>query len=164
MKNFKGFSLLEMLIYLAILLILLVVIINVVTSVVASEKVVSSVRHIQNAATLSLERIGREVRQAENIDSSSVIGSHPGRLVLVGHDEDGLARTVEFYWSGGQVYLRENGLEIGPLTQSNANVTTLVFRRFSGTNSSGIRTEMTIESGTSTNYRVEKFYSTTIFR
>ena len=160
----QGFSLLEMLIYIAILVLLLAIIMNIIVSVSNSMRIIKSLRNNEDSAVLSLERVGREVRQANSIDVSSVFGSHPGRLVLVGTDADDAPRKVEFYLSGGRVFLKENDVDTGALTQTGSKVSSLIFYHFVGVNSEGVRTEMTVESGTSTHYRSEKFYSTTILR
>lgn len=161
----KGFSLAEMLIYISILVLMLAVIMNIVVSVVRSGRIIKALRNVENSATVSLERLAREVRQAESVNVSlSTLGSNPGKLVLEGTDEAGSPRTVEFYLLSGVLMFSENGVELGALTQSDARVSDLIFRLFSGPNSEGIRTEMIIESGTSTYYRSEKFYSSAILR
>ncbi|MEK9171924.1 MAG: hypothetical protein AAB782_01670 [Patescibacteria group bacterium] len=165
LSKVEGFSLMEMLIYISILVLLLAVIMNIVVSVVRSGRVIKSLRNIENSATVSLERLVREVRQAESVNVSlSTLGSNPGRLVLEGTDTGGSPRTVEFSLSSGTLMFSENGVELGAITQTDARVSNLVFYRFSGPNSEGIRTEITIESGTSTHYRSEKFYSSAILR
>lgn len=160
----KGFSLLEMLFYIVILGLLLAIIMNIIVSVTRSERVIKSLRNIEDSAALSLERIGREVRQADSIDASSVFESHPGRLVLIGTDSEGSPRKVEFYLLNGRVLMKENDVDTGALTQTGSNVSNLVFYHFIGANSEGVRTKMTIDSGTSTHYRSEKFYSTAVLR
>ncbi len=164
-KFIKGFSVLEMLIYIAILVLMLSVIMNIVISVTRSGRIIKSLRNIENSAVLGLERIGRETRQAESVDLvSSILGVSPGQLVLKGTDALGNPRTIKFYLSSGALMFSENGVEVGALTQIEARVSNLVFRLFSGPNSQGIRTEMTIESGTSTHYRSDNFYSSAILR
>src|SRR3989338_3004023 len=161
----RGFSLVEMLIYISILVLLLAVIMNIVVSVVRSGRVIKALRNVENSATISLERLVREIRQAESVNvGSSILGSNPGRLVLEGTDIDGNPRTVEFSLSSWTLMFSENGVELGALSQSDARVSNLVFHRFSGPNSEGIRIETTIESGTSTHYRSGKFYSSAILR
>jgi type II secretory pathway pseudopilin PulG len=160
-----GFSLIEMLVYVAILAFMLAVIIEVVLSVARSERVMKAVRSVENSAIVSLERISRELREAESVDTTlSTLGSHPGSLVLEGTDGEGNSVTTEFYLSQGRLMLRENGVESGALTETGATVTDLKFHYFSATTSAGVRTEITIESGTSTHYRTEKFYSTSVTR
>lgn len=164
-KMDKGFSLLEMIIYVVILTFMLVLIVEVVLSVARSERMIKAMRAVENSAIVSLERVTREMRQADGVNIGlSTFGIHPGNLVLTGLDDIGNARTVEFYLSNGQLMQRENGVELGALTESSASVTDLKFYYFSATTSVGIRTEITIESGTSAHYRVEKFYSTTLTR
>ena len=161
----KGFSILEMLIYISILVLMLAVVMNAIVAVTRSERLIKSLRQIEDSAVLAIERIGREVRGAESVNTgSSTLGAHPGRLVLEGLDDAGSPRTVEFYLSDGRLILKENGADVGPLTQADAVITNLVFRYFSGASSAGVRTEMTLESGTSTSYRSEKFYSTAVIR
>ena len=161
----EGFSLLEMLFYIAILVLLLAVIMNMVVSVVRSGRIINALRNVENSAIVSLERITRELRQAESVNVSlSTLDSNPGKLVLEGIDETGSPRTVEFYLSLGRLFLKENGVDVGALSQSDAQVSSLIFRRFAGPNAEGIRIEMTLESGTSTHYRSEKFYSSAILR
>ena len=94
----------------------------------------------------------------------SILNADPGKLVLVGTDSSGNPRTVEFYLSDGQLLLKENGVDLGALTQSDAQVSSLVFRRFSSAEAEGIKAEITIESGTDSHYRSENFYSSTVLR
>ena len=154
-----------MLFYIAILVLLLAVIMNMVVSVVRSGRVINALRNVENSAIVSLERITRELRQAESVNVSlSTLDSNPGKLVLEGIDETGSPRTVEFYLSLGRLFLKENGVDVGTLSQSDTQVSSLIFQRFAGPNAEGIRIEMTLESGTSTYYRSEKFYSSAILR
>lgn len=164
-KMDRGFSLIEMLVYIVILAFMLVLIIEVVLSVSRSERVVQSMRSVENSAVVSLERISREVRQAESVNTSlSTLSTHPGRLVLNGYDNSNNPRTVEFYLTNGRLYVSENNTEIGALSEARANIVDLKFHYFTASSSVGVRTEIKIESGTSTHYRTETFYSTALTR
>lgn len=164
-QRHKGFSLIEMLVYIAVLILMLAIIIDVVLSVVRSQRIIQSVMSIDNSAILGIERIEREVRQSDSVDiATSILSVNPGKLVLKSTDESGNPRTVEFGLSSGRLMFKENGIEEGALTEARAEVTSLIFRRFASSTIEGIRVEMTIESGTSTNYRTETFYSTSIVR
>ncbi len=161
----RGFSLVEMLVYIAILVFVLLLVIQVVTSLVSSQRTVRTQRAVENAAILSIERIGREVRQADTINtSSSVLGTHPGTLVLEGVDTNGAPRTAQIYFSNGKVMLRENGIDLGALTEDSVTVTSLIFRRFVAGTAEGIRTEITLESGVDNSYRTDTFYSSAVVR
>lgn len=154
-----------MLIYIAVLVMMLVIVLEVVVSLTKSDRIISSLRNIENAAMLSIERIEREMHQAESVTvAQSILDAHPGKLVLVTTDASGNPRTVEFYLSSGRLYLKENGADVGALTGPDAQITSLIFKRFSGANSEGIRAEITFESGTSTAYRTKNFYATSVIR
>lgn len=154
-----------MLVYIGILVFMLAIIIEVVLSVGSADKVISSLRNIETSATLALERVSREARGSDTIvTASSVLGSHPGRLVLSSVNASGTVRTVEFYLSDGQLILRENGVDSGALTAADAYVTNLIFTRFASSTVEGVRTEIGLTSGTSTSFRSETFYSSTLLR
>lgn len=160
----KGFSLVEMVIYIAILVMMLAIIIQVLLSIMGSNRIVRAVRNIETSAVTALSRMGREVRRAESIDLvSSTLGTHPGVLSLDG-ESDGVAYSVDFYLADGRLRLKENEVDVGALTQASSTVTNLVFSRFSATDTEGVKIQMTIESGTSTAYRIETFYSSILLR
>jgi len=154
----------EMLIYLSILALMLWVIGNILNSMIQTERVASSSKVVENAAIFGLERMVREIRDASNVEASSVLDLNPGVLVLSGTDTNGGAKTIEFFLSLGALHIKENGVDKGALTESKATVTSLVFSLLSNPNSKSVKTVMTVESGTSTTYKKETFYSTTILR
>jgi type II secretory pathway pseudopilin PulG len=165
LHNSRGFSLIEMIVYIAVLTFLLGIILNVVVSVAGADRLIKSARNVESSAILALERVTREARGMENIViASSTLGVHPGRLYMSGENASGLPRNIEFYLSNGQVFMNENGISLGALTSSDATVTNLVFQRFATSTVEGVRAEITIESGTSTHYRAEKFYSSVLLR
>ena len=161
----RGFSLVEMIIYISILVFLLGIIMSITVSIITSQRKVNASRSIENSAMLALERVSRELRAAVSIDIvSSVFDTDPGILVLDSTDEDGNPRTIKFSLSSGAIYLEEDGVIIGPVTQADARVNDLIFRRFTSGVLEGARVELTLESGTSTSYRVNNFYSSSIIR
>lgn len=162
--NKKGFSIMEMLIYLAILALMLWVIGSILNSMIQTERVAGSSKVVENAAIFGLERMVREIRDASAVEASSVLDLNPGVLVLSGTDSNGVAKTVEFFLDLGALHIKENGIDKGALTESKAIVTNLVFSVFSNPNSKSVKTVMTVESGTSTTYKKDTFYSTTILR
>lgn len=164
-KANKGFSLLEMLVYIAILVLMLGIIMEITISVVRSHKAIKASKNVENSAMSSLERITREIRQADSVNTlSSIFDSSPGKLVLLGTDAFGNPRTVEFYLDSGSVLLKENGADLGSLSQPEAEVNSLIFHLFSNPLSSGVRVEIEVESGTSTHYKSENFYSSATLR
>lgn len=163
-KRNAGFSLIEMLIYISLLVFMLIVIINILNGISKSGRLLKSSKNIDNSALVSMERIVREIRLAESVSASSTLGVNPGTLILSGVDDLNNPRTVEFGLDSGLIIMHENGVGLGPLNLSEARVTNLVFNLLTSSSSRAVRTQMTIESGTSTWYKSEKFYSTTILR
>lgn len=155
----------EMLVYIGILVLMLGVIMNITVSIVRSHRAIKASRSIENSAIVSLERISREVRGTNTVNiASSILDTNPGKLVLNGTDDVGNPRTVEFYLASGTLFLKENGVDVGPLSQSDAQVNNLTFHLFSNVEFVGVRVEMAIESGTSTYYRSGNFYSSANIR
>jgi len=164
-SNKKGFSLVEMLIYIAILVLMLFVIVNILQTMVSSQRTLKTSKALENSGIFSLERMVREIRNAENVNTlQSALGNNPGVLVLSGTDEDGNPRTVKFLISGGLLTVEENGVSEGALTQVGTNITSLIFNHIITDNSEAVRIQMTVESGTGSNYRSENFYSTAVLR
>ncbi len=164
-KKEKGFSLIEMIVYISILAFMLIIVTEVIYSINSSQRVMRAVRDIESSALISLDRIGREVRGATSINvASSTLGTNPGVLVLNSTDGSGAARVVRFYLSSGRVRMSENGVDAGALTESSATTTSLIFRRFATSTAEGIRIGVALESGTSTYYRTENFYSSLLIR
>lgn len=161
----SGFSLLEMIIYISILTFMLAIIVEVVLSVTRSERTIKATRSVENSAVMTLERIGREVRAAQGVvESESVFGAHPGVLTLETTDENGNPQEIRFYLQDGKVILSIGEVVAGPLTEEKATVTSLKFFHPTSGNGEAIRTEIEVESGTSTYYRKEKFYSASALR
>lgn len=155
----------EMLIYIAILVLIMVVVLNILFNLISSQKKFKSARSVENSAAYTLERINREIRNAQSVDTlSSIFGTNPGTLKLIGTDSNGNPRTVEFFVSSSTVHIKENGIDLGRLSQADGRVTNLTFTHITNTHSDSVRTVIAIESGTTTNYRAENFYATTILR
>lgn len=164
--NQKGFTLVETIVYLALFVILLVGIINSVLMLTGSYRNVRVSRSIESSAINTMDRIIREVRNADSIDySQSNFGINPSALSLNTIDESGNSGTVRFYVQGNRVYLQENGVVSGPLTNANVTVSSLVFRNITSTSSTAVKVEMSISS-TSTNsvFITRDFQGTAVIR
>jgi prepilin-type N-terminal cleavage/methylation domain-containing protein len=161
----RGFSLVEMIIYIGILALMLTIIVNMLFIMSTSGRALVASKNIENAGAFSLERVTREIRNASSVDAGqSVLGSSPGVLALNGTDLNGSAHTIKFLLSSNSLHVVDNGVDQGSLTGVATKVTNLVFTQVVTPNSQAIRIQMTIESGTSTAYKSENFYTTTIMR
>lgn len=163
-KTKGGYSLIEIIMYLAILAGITIVIVNILTQISSSRTRLTAAQRVATSAGLSLDRMAREIHTATGVSTTtSVLGTSPGRLVLNGL-ESGSPYTIEFSLSGNTLNIIRNGVTTGPLTEAGTSVTELIFRHSASSTDQAISIEMTIQSGTSTSYRSEKFYTTAVLR
>jgi len=156
-----GFSIIEMLVYIAILGVLTVVVINTVLSLAQSFSSIKVSRNINNSALSAFERVVRDIRDADAIDvANSTFDVHPGRLTLTKG-----ATTTEFYLDGGSLKIRENSIGAGVLTKQNTTVTNLVFRHsIVASTFESIKIEMTLSGSQGSLIKTENFYTAAVLR
>ena len=160
----RGFTLVEMVIYTAILVAILLLIVSFIISFGKAYNVLRSTIHINNSATVSFERMIREIRQANDVDTAaSTLNTHPGVLVLK-TTEAGTPVTLEFYISGGILAVKKDGVDAGTLTRTDVTITNLVFRNLSNGISEAVKVEMTLESDVADTTKVRKFYGSAVLR
>ena len=160
-----GFSLVEMLFYIAILSLALLVVTETLLIMVRSYGSLRAAQQIAQDASLSLERMMREIRDANGTtDAESVLGLHPGELFLSTTDARGAPRTVEFSLSNGQLVLKENGVQSGALTSTKTSITNMVFRKIVTARSKGVKIELSMRSGAGSAARSENFHATAVLR
>lgn len=160
----KGVSIVESIFYIAILVILLTVVVNIFFMMSQSYNQIKFSADLQNSATLALDKITREIRNASNVDLvNSVFNSNNGVLTLNTTDiVDGSSKTLQFYINSGVLSLKENGIYFDQLTSSSTVVTKLMFKKLDNGKSLAIKTEMTIKASSTIFNRSANFYSTTI--
>ena len=133
--------------------------------IVRSYGSLKNAQRIEQEASLSMERMLREVRDSSSVDDAgSVLTTHPGELLLNTTDAAGAARTVEFYLDNGKLSLRENGVVTGLITSNRTSVSSLVFRKITTARSKGVKIELTMQSGAGASARSESFYTTAVLR
>jgi type II secretory pathway pseudopilin PulG len=156
----RGFSIIEMLVYIAVLV--SVTLAGVLTYLSLSTNLVryETERAMSHAAQVSLERMVRDIREATSIDLGlSTLGTSPGVLTLVSG-----ATTTKFSLSSGNVLLSRNGVDIGPLTNDNVTVSQLLFTRYSGTATELIRIALTLSASNKAASTTQTFYSSAVLR
>ncbi len=164
-KNLGGFTLVEMIIYIAFFAVLSVLAINSTLIVMKSFYSIRLSQNINQSATVGLERMSREIRNAYGIDTvNSVFIANLGRLTLNTKDSSGADTTIEFYVSNNQLRIKEGGVDKGSLMTKNAVLTNLVFRQISNPNSRAVKIEMTIRDTRGTLQKDVVFYNTIILR
>lgn len=160
-----GFSLPEIIVYLAIVALLFVIVINTLISMSSTSKVLKLAKNLNGAVTTSLERMTREIRQANGVDSaSSVLNVSPGKLVLNSSDSNGNPISVEFSMLNGVLYLKQGGVSQGPLTLASTTVDNLVFKVLQNSKSTAVKIEYQLTATDGSRAKTENFYTTTILR
>jgi len=163
----QGFTLMEMVIYIAILAIIVVL---VVSSVLAMSKSLSGIqtsRKINNFAETSMERIIREIRFANNVDvSGSTFGVNPGTLKLnTINPVNEIPTTVEFYQSGDNLMIKEGLGAPEDITPSSLSVTNLIFYDIVVPGiSESIKIEIEVKGSGIFGDKIERFYNTVVLK
>lgn len=157
----KGFSLVEMVIYLGILAFMTVVLITALTLSMKMYRHARITRDFSEQGMLAMERITRSVRSATSVNgASSTFNTSPGVLSLT--YASGTPSTRLFDVSSNQLRLTEDGSVSGNIIGGRIQVSSLIFRSISTGSIPAIKTELTLYDTISG--RSETFYATTILR
>ncbi len=161
----KGFSLVEMLIYLAILVTVLGAVMYSLAGMTKWHRDIQASRNLDLSATAILDRMVLEIRNANAVDSvNSTFNTHPGRLTISGVDSGGSARIIEFFIQGTSLHVKENGTDQGPLSLSTVVVENFVVRSLTGGATSAVRIELRLSSSAQGFTKTANFYTTVILR
>lgn len=159
MKHQKGFTLLEMLIYGSLLVLLIALMANSVAALSHLIIEAKAERVMRSSAEAALERIIREIRFAQAVDTNlSTFDTNPGTLVLTSIDPfTETPQTITISVSTNHVTIQKGTGPTEFLTSDKATVTNLIFRHIpNGAISDSIRAELTIDG--------KNFYTTTVLR
>lgn len=160
-NKIRGMSLIEMLVYVAVLALIFVLVISTIVSFTKSYKDVAANRRAERAGIDVLERISREIRDADSITvAQSTFGSNPGALTLV-KTSGGTSTTTRFYIDAGVAKVDVNGTYSGPLTSSRVSVTELYLYRLTNSNTEAVKIDLTVQ-GTSGSVTKTKSFDTTV--
>lgn len=161
-----GFTLIELLVYTGILILIVAVVGSTLLALSRSYGAIISEQRVDQAAQDAMDRMVREIRRASSINAAaSTFNATSSVLSLNSTDTSGNAETVKLYLVGtSTIHLMLNGTDSGPLNPSGATVSALVFRSITTAESSAVKIEMTVSSGTSTSYRSRNFYETAALR
>lgn len=164
-KN-KGFTFVELLIYIGFLSMFLTVMINCVVLFSKSWAVIRANRALNTSAVSLLERITRDVRNATAINvGASSFATSTGVLTITTKDDAGsfVATTYKLSTTTNTVLLTQNGVT-GPLTPAEAPVSDLTFWRFSTTQSDGVRIRVTMTGYANGKTATQTFYTSVLSR
>lgn len=159
----KGFSIVEIIIYLAIFTMVSILVINSFITVTKSFEITRTNRDLLESGINSMERLSREIRQANSIDlaNSNLAG---GVLQLNSTDDLSNPLTIKFIKESFLLNLYQDSLLSGNLLGQNIEIDSLVFRRIVTTEGEAIKIEMTIHDSNSDINKSVNFYNTIILR
>jgi prepilin-type N-terminal cleavage/methylation domain-containing protein len=161
----KGFTLIELLVYMTILVLMLVAIIGSVTGFARFYKRTSASQALARSGSYAMERMTREIRNAQTIDQTgSSLGAHPGRLTVVTPVSTGVTRSSEFSVVGNELQLSQDGIVTGTLTTPGTVVENLTFHRIATTTSEAVRIILTLSATFGTTTISASFYDTAVLR
>ena len=163
----RGFTLVEMVIYVAFFAVLSVLAMNATILVMKSFYTLRISQSISQSATTALERMSREIRSATSIDltNSSLSPTDPGRLTLNKKNASGAVYPIEFYVNAGKLNLRDNDIDKGSLLTKTVTITRLVFWVVTTpSGSKAIKIEMTLRDSRSSITKTVKYYDTIVLR
>lgn len=161
----NGYSIVEIIVYLAIFTTLSVLVINSFIVVLGSFNNTQTNRDLLESGSAVIERVSREIRQAKSIDVvGSVLASSPGALQLNSTTSSGTTTIMKFSVASGALNLYQDGTLVGNLLGQNVSVTTLIFRRIVTTNGEAVKIELTLEDTRSKSSISANFYNTIILR
>ena len=162
----KGFTMLEMIIYMAMLGVISILMTHSFMAMTKSFGAVKLSRDVNESALVAMERISREIRSAYDINTDdSVLGSSPGRLSLISLNDMGATTTIKLYMQGADIYVEKEGLFPEPLTSSSTLATGLIFNRIiASSTSEAVKLEFEITGSAGPVNRTDKFYNTIILR
>jgi type II secretory pathway pseudopilin PulG len=164
-KSQSGYSLVEIVIYIAIFAALSIGVVNSFMTVMASFNESRTSRDLLESGNTILERMSREIRISNSIDTAnSTLDSNPGVLQLTSIDSSGSLRVVKFVVSSGTMSFYENGALSGNLSGQNITVSSIIFRKFTTTVGTGVKIEMVLMDKRGKRHRIENFYDSIILR
>ena len=161
----KGFTMVELVVYIGMFALISVVLVNSLMSTIRISNELRAARDINDSAVSVMERLTRDLRGGTQIDLvNSSFGANPGRLTFQTLSASGTAMTVEYYVSTSTLLVKENGVVRGSLLSSRTKIDGLVFYYVSSGATTGVKTELHLRSVRGGISDVDHFYNTTILR
>jgi len=158
-KNKKsGYAIIELLFYISLFALLSLLVINALLSMTSAFKETAIQSEILNNTGI-LERISREIRQAESINSISATS-----LSLNTKDTLGNAQVITIALSGANVTLTDDGVLVGNLNTPQIQASSLSFTEITTTSGKAVKVFITISSLQDSNNRSYDFYNTVVLR
>ncbi|MDP3956195.1 MAG: hypothetical protein Q8Q18_03040 [bacterium] len=157
--NHKGASIVELVLYIGVFSLLMGVLFSITLSLYGTFNSVRATRSSIIAANTGLERIVREVRNANSVLPSSILAVSPSTLTVSRDD----GSEISFSVIGGVLFLSVDGAQANPLTSSDVFVQSFIAQKYETTygEAVSIYLEFTDPRGTE---GIRRFTSTIVLR
>lgn len=166
-KDQKGFTLVELLIYVGLCALLLVGIVNAMLILTDAYRTVSNARKVERSAITLMDRIIREARRSTGISAGSFDVPNGSVTLEAGSST---SEFITFDLQNGRAMVTEDN-DTSPLTDSDVTVESMVFSRYPlynvqfATSSVLLKVDFTLTSGsTSHAITARSFYGSAILR
>lgn len=161
-KRQTGFTLTEVLIYIAILVASMVAILSLLFSLRELLDVYRSDQLLNQSAQSAMERILYEIREADSIDAIDpdlLLVDSPGHLVLTKG-----ATTTKFSLATSTIILTVNDVVVGPLTKSKVEVNELRFFSYDNGVTEAVRVQFSMVATAGNSSSTGTFNSAAVIR
>lgn len=140
----SGFTLVELVVYIALASIFLVGLISFSTTVITTGEETEINQTVMRDAQFAMSKIIEQIREASDVNAgSSTFGAHPGVLTL--NTTNPTNDPTVFDLSGAILQMKQGGGAAMPLLDSSLEVTNLVFTDLSRTNyTKNIKIDLTV--------------------
>jgi prepilin-type N-terminal cleavage/methylation domain-containing protein len=161
----KGFSLIEVIVYIAVLSMVFGLFTSIVLYVNRSYARLAVVRSMDISAISSLDRLSRAIRSSSGVvTSQSTLGSTPGVLSLNQTSSSGITINTLFQVTGQNIQIKIDNIDQGNLLPTGVIVSKLVFNLVDSGKSQAISTQLQLEGRVGSSTLKETYYSTEILR
>lgn len=158
LPNLKsGYSIVELIIYVAVFAVLTVVIANAFIVLVSFFSQTRTNHDLLDNGNTAMERISYEIRNSTSVLGTSVLGTSPGVLELDSVDDSNNPRVVRFEMSNGALNLSYDGNLVGNILGPNMVINSLIFTSAQTDNGDVVKIEMILQDTRDETLRVENF-------
>jgi len=160
----KGFSIMEIIIYLAIFTTISIVVINSFIIILSSFKTIRSNHDLLDSGSIAMEKISREIRQAKSTD---LINTTNTALWLNSTDSSGSDAVVKIIKESNALNLYRSTSTpnlLGNILSSNIIVNSISFDHISTINSEGLKIKIVLQDIRIKTRPTATFYDTVILR
>ena len=142
----RGFSLVEMIVYIAILSVVVSAVVLTALSLMNTFTYLRATQDVAETGAVALERMTREIRFANSINlGASTFSASPGTLSLSTTDDAGNPDTVGFTLSGGRILVTHAGVT-APLSRSTVTISNLTFTHAIGAHGDAVGIYITAQT------------------